>query len=105
YSPGTGPEDRPTLLCEFSDRVRQALFLQELQLCRAFAARQNQPVAALELCGRTHFDRFCAESRQHRRVRLKISLNRQNSDPHSTHCTPSLQGAACCASYAQAESA
>ncbi len=78
------PEDHSTLLREFPDRVRQALFPQELQLRRALAARQNQTVAAIEMSGSAHFRRFRPQPRQHRRVRLKISLHRQNPDLHLT---------------------
>src|SRR5467141_1116262 len=83
YSSGARPEYRSSLLREFPNRVRQALFPQELQLCRALAARQNQAVAALEMSGSPHLRRFRPEPRQHRRVRLKVSLHRENPDLHS----------------------
>src|SRR6267143_2250062 len=84
YSSGARPEDCSSLLREFPNGVRQALFPQELQLRRALAARQNQAVAALKMRGSAHLRRFRAQPRQHRRVRLKISLHRQNPDLHST---------------------
>src|SRR5882757_590536 len=58
YSSGARPEYRSSLLREFPNRVRQALFPQELQLCRALAARQNQTVAALEMSGSPYLRRF-----------------------------------------------
>src|SRR6267378_2577658 len=82
YSSGARPEYRSSLLREFPNRVCQALLPQELQLRRALATRQNQAVAALKMGGSAHLRRFRAQPRQHRRVRLKVSLHRQNPDLH-----------------------
>src|SRR5260370_19513690 len=84
YRSGALSEDRSTLLTEFLDRIRQSLFLQELQLRRALAARQNQTVTTFELIRSGHLCRIRAQPRQHRRVRFKVSLNCQNPDLHFT---------------------
>ena len=75
-------ENCSAALGKFYDFVRQAFFLQKLQLSGAFAAGKNQPVAAFEVSRRAHFGRLRAKLFQHRRVRLKISLHCQNPDFH-----------------------
>jgi hypothetical protein len=64
------------LLREARDRLGQAFFLQKLQLRGAFAARENQTVAASKIFGRSHFHGFHAKAFEHGRVRFKISLHR-----------------------------
>src|SRR5260370_8503725 len=85
YRPGACPKDRATLLREFRNRVRKALFLEKLQLCRALAPRQNQPVTTFELIGRAHLYGIRTQTRQHRRMGLEVSLHGQNSTLHFIH--------------------
>jgi hypothetical protein len=78
-------ENGTALPGEFSNRFGKTFFLQELQLCRAFAARQNESVAALKIRGGSHLRGFRAQPLEHRCVRRKISLDRQNPDFHFTN--------------------
>src|SRR5882724_3546878 len=80
YCSRARPEYGAPFFREFLDGVRQTFFPQKLQLRCALATRKNQPAAALELRGSAHLRRFHTDPLQHRRVRLKVSLHRQNSD-------------------------
>src|ERR1700730_7247169 len=79
---GTSAQNGFVLSRRFIDRVVQTLSLQELQLRGSLAARQNQTVAARKVLARAHFHGFDAHSRQHRRMRRKISLHCQNPNLH-----------------------
>src|SRR6202035_3841597 len=67
---------------KFSKRLVQSLFLQELQLRRALAARQDQPVAIFEILWRADFHALDTQAPEHLRMRFKVTLHRQNSDLH-----------------------
>src|SRR5215469_7478706 len=83
-----GSEDGAAALGEFYDFVRQAFFLQELQLRRALPAGQNQAVATFEVLGGAHFCCLRAKLLEHCRMRLEISLHRQDSNLHSACSIP-----------------
>jgi len=72
-------EDRATLLREFRNRVRKALFLEKLQLCRTLAPGRINP-SQLELNGvRPHGIRPAAPALPHA---FKITLNCENPNFH-----------------------
>src|SRR5215472_2771713 len=75
-------KDGSSALRKFHNLFGQPLFLQKFQLGGAFAPGQNQPVATFQVAGRAHLGRLRAELLEHRGMRLKISLHRQNSDLH-----------------------
>ena len=49
------------------------------------AARDHEPVKALELLGQAHLDHVRAERAQHRRVLAEVALNGENTDSHRCH--------------------
>src|SRR5260370_696796 len=77
---GARPENCSTLLREFLDRLRQAFFLQKLQLRGALATWKNQAVAALEIAGSAYFNGLYTQPRHHCRLAFNISLHCQNSN-------------------------
>ena len=60
-APGTGAENGPLLCSELANRLVEAFFLQELQLCGALAARQDQPVTTLQRFRRADLDALDAQ--------------------------------------------
>lgn len=60
---GTSAEDGSALVGKFADGVVEALLLEELELGGAFAAGEDQAVAADEVGDGADFDGFCTSWR------------------------------------------
>src|SRR5260221_840434 len=81
-STGARAENSSALPGKLSNRVKQAVFLQELQLRGRFSAGQNNAVAPFQICNGAHLYRLCAQRLQHRRMRRKIALYCNDSNLH-----------------------
>src|ERR1700730_577346 len=70
----------------------EALFDEKFPLRGALAAGKNHRVHTIHIAGRAHEHMFDADSREHRAVRLEISLNGEYADFHaSLHCSFSIK--------------
>ena len=72
----------PPLSGNFANGVVQTFFLEELQLRGAFAARQDEAVTTFEVSDGAHFNGTHAEFVKHLGVRLKVSLDGEDTDFH-----------------------
>src|SRR5579871_4469813 len=77
---GAGAEDRAIIRREFADGFVETFFAQELKLCSAFTAGEDETVAAFQVGGGADLDGFSAEIGEHLGVRSKITLYRKDSD-------------------------
>src|SRR3954447_17339062 len=76
--PRARPEDRAA---EPAHRLLEAVQPHEAADRGRLAARDDEPVEPLELCGEANLDRFRAEPPQHRRVLSKVPLHGKDADP------------------------
>ena len=77
---GARAKDRAIVGGEFVDGFVEAFFLKELELRGAFAAGEDEAVAAREIGGRADFDGVGAEIGEHPSMRRKITLYCEDSD-------------------------
>ncbi len=94
--PGAGAEQRLALGRQPPQSFEEAVFLEELQGRGALAARQNQPVDALQVLSPADVAPFDAQPVQHPGVRFIITLQSQDSYLHRTFDSPGRSlGAQC----------
>ncbi len=77
---GAGAENWTVRRDELSDGFVEAFFLEELELCGAFAAGKDQAVAAFEIGGRADLDGVGAEIGEHFCVGGEVALDSEDSD-------------------------
>ncbi len=77
---GAGAENWAIVRGEFADGFVEAFFLEELELRGAFAAGEDETVAAFEIGGRADFDGFGAEIGEHSGVGGEVTLYSEDSD-------------------------
>ena len=77
---GAGAEDGSLIRDEFADGFVEAFFLEELELRGAFAAGEDEAVAAREIGGRADFDGVGAEIGEHPGVGGEVTLDGEDSD-------------------------
>lgn len=80
---GAGTEDGVAVCRKSTDGVVKPLFLEELELRGAFAAREDQAVAAREVSDSADFDGVYAELVEHGGVRLEVTLDSEDADFHN----------------------
>jgi hypothetical protein len=73
---GAGAKYGSAFAGEFPNGVVKTLFLEELQLCGAFSARQDETVTTFQVGYGAHFKGVHAEFVKHFGVGLKITLDR-----------------------------
>ena len=82
-----GEQDRPSAgakngaagVCEVSNSVVEAFFLEKLELRCAFTARKDKAVALFQVCDGADFERLRAEFAEARGVGFEVTLNGENS--------------------------
>ena len=77
--PGAGAEDR---LLEAPHRLLEPVEPHQPRDRRRLAARNDEPVEAVELNREAHLDDVRAEPAQHRRVLAEVALKREDADSH-----------------------
>ena len=76
---GAGAEDGTAGVCEVSNGVVEAFFLEKLELRCAFTARKDEAVALFEIGDGADFERVGAEFAEARGVGFEVTLNGENS--------------------------
>jgi hypothetical protein len=77
---GAGAENWAIVGGEFADGVVEAFFLEELELGGAFAAGEDEAVAALQVGGGADLDGFGAQIGEHSGVGCEVTLDCEDSD-------------------------
>lgn len=83
-SAGASTKNGP-LIAELQKRLEEALHVEELQHCRAFAAGEDKAINRRKLIGGAHFRSFAPGRLNRRAVRLKVTLQSKNADARSCH--------------------
>ncbi len=81
---GTGAKDSAAFAGVIADGVVETFFLEELELRGAFAAGENEAVAAVEIGDGADFDGLCAEFVKHGGVGVEVALDGQDANFHWT---------------------
>ena len=81
---GAGAKDGAAFAGEIADGVVETFFLEELELRGAFAAGEDEAVAALEIGDGADFDGFRAEFVEHGGVGVEVALDGEDADFHRT---------------------
>jgi hypothetical protein len=89
---GAGAEDGVAVGGKVADGVVEAFFLEELELRGAFAAREDEAIAAIEVDDCADFDGVDAELVEHGGVGLEISLDGEYADFHKVVARESVFG-------------
>jgi len=76
---GAGTEDGAAGVCEVSNSVVEALFLEKLELRGTFHAGKDEAVALFEVGDGADFERLRAEFAEARGVGFEVTLNGENS--------------------------
>src|SRR5437879_2334867 len=76
---GAGAKNNAAGVCEISNGVVEAFFLEKLELRCAFTARKGKAVALFEIGDGADFERLRAEFAEARGVGFEVTLNGENS--------------------------
>ena len=81
--PCAGAKNGAAGVCEVSNGVAEAFFLEKLELRCTFTARKDEAVALFEIGDGADFERVGAEFAEARGVGFEVTLNGENSDLQS----------------------